>query len=175
MKMRVPLLGSISLTGAIIGAVLLVFVVNGIRRGFKKESRGLLMALAAMAVCAYPDLHAVFTRGIARVFPGYAPYIAYIISYCGVLALLFFIGKKIPPVLNSSPPGVADRCLGGASGLVKGFFAASMLLLVKSGWHLPGSEINKISELAGYVGYVWSKLGLIPELHDFAIVLLLYR
>lgn len=120
--------------------LLLSFVIEGIRIGFSRVVIGLISAIAGLLLAAwfYGAVAAYFKPWLAS--PAVANIAAFLLIFIAVQAAGALLGLICAKIFKWTGLGWLDRMLGAFAGAVKAGFAAAVLVLVFSAFHLKPLE-----------------------------------
>lgn len=120
--------------------LLSAFVVEGIRIGFSRTVLGLISAVAGLMVAAW------FYGAVAAYCRPWLPsaavanIVAFLLIFIAVQAAGALLGLLCAKIFRWAGLGWLDRLLGAAGGALKAAFAAAVLVLVFSAFHLKPLE-----------------------------------
>lgn len=134
-------------------AVMAVFLVRALMRGFIREVMGLVGVVVAIVASAitYNPL-GEFLQHVSGLEAEWWYAVAFALVLVVVFGVFVYLGKGLAKLIHSGPFSALDRLLGGAVGLVKGVLICYLLLnllLLVTPFSVPASL--KESFLASYV------------------------
>jgi len=113
----------------IAGAILLLFLILGLKNGLVIELASLLgIVLAIILASRYSGSLAGWLQGL--VTHEVAPAVAFVLLFVVVLLLVHLVARLIDKMLESMALNWVNRILGGAFGVLKGAFLISTVLFL---------------------------------------------
>lgn len=164
--MELPLIGFVSIQGAILFLLLLVLLLYGYYAGLNKMLSPLFITIVALSVALIPRLHGWVSENISLVFSKESRYAAYLLIFLLMFFILRFIFKSLPRVVELDLPKQLDKAFGAFAGLVLGFISSSLFLIIIYGWKIPVNGLYAKSAIASAICKIWAQTSLLPELHS---------
>ena len=164
--MEIPVIGFVSLQGAILGLILVSMAIYGYFAGFSKKMSSFFAVVIALSVAVIPRFHGWVSENISIIFARQSRYAAYLIIFIALACLLKFLFKRCPRVVNLDLPRRADGVLGVISALVQGFAFCTMFLIFIYGWRFPLDGLYARSNIASFISRIWSNTAVLPELYS---------
>lgn len=159
----------INLLDIVLAAVLLLFLVRSVMKGFVRGILGLVGLIAAVLLSAifYQPLATALAQWLGHQgkMPPWLEPTAYGVILVAVLLVFMYLGNTLSKIIRTGPFSAIDRLLGAGVGLIKGILVCFLLinllvLLVPYG--VPASLQNswlqpKILQAGGYL------ISLVPD------------
>lgn len=164
--MTVPIIGFVSIQGAILALILVSMCIYGYFSGFSKKISSFFAVVIALSVAVIPQFHGWVSESISIIFARQSRYAAYLVIFLTLALALKFIFKRLPTVVNLNLPRRADSVLGVISALVQGFAFCTMFLILIYGWRFPIDGLYARSSIASFISRVWSQTAVLPELYS---------
>ncbi len=115
----------------IIGIVLLLFALAGLRKGLIIEAFYLASVIVGIYGAMYfSDATADWLSDLINVAPEYLALIAFIITFIVFLVLIRYLGRMISNLVEAIHLGFIDKIGGFAFGIVKGALLVSIIIML---------------------------------------------
>lgn len=155
----------------IIGIILIIFGIAGLRKGFIIEIASLLaLFLGIYGAMTLSDFTAEQLVKFINIKQEYLNTIAFIVTFIILVILINLLGKLLSKVAESISLGGFDKIGGFLFGALKGVLLVSLLIMVLNAFHLSGiikQESKEQSLLYPYVEktvpYVYKGFDLVQE------------
>ncbi|MBN2071552.1 MAG: CvpA family protein [Candidatus Krumholzibacteriota bacterium] len=115
----------------VIGIVLLIFFIIGLKRGLIRQVLEVLGLIAAFIGSFYlAHFLAVFMENRVDLSYRIALIVSAIVIFVGIIILFYFIGISLQKLFKMTILGSFDRLMGGVFGAVKGILLISLVLVI---------------------------------------------
>jgi uncharacterized membrane protein required for colicin V production len=133
------------LIGIIIAIIILVFFVDGVRRGLVRQLLEIIGLVAAF-ICAYDVGHSIAGRydGVLRLSHRILLIGASVLVFVAVVLLFHLVGLLIGKIVSVTLLGPVDKLGGGIFGALKGVLFVSLLCVLCFSLPLPGGFKEKL-------------------------------
>lgn len=145
----------------IIAIPILLFLVNGFRKGFIEEVLGLLGQIIAIFLAfTYMNLLADFWKEFYSIDSGWIPFFSFVIIYIVAIVLVRLLIKVLESFIKLVRLSLVNRIFGGLFAAFKGALIISVFLVLLSLLDQPSTENKDSSLLYGYI------LPIAPKTYD---------
>ncbi len=133
------LIMEINYLDVVLGIILLLFGIGGLRKGFIIEVSSLLGFVAGVYGALYfSDFTAAKLSTQFDIPPTYLNAVAFLLTFIVLALLVNLIGKLLSKVVKEVNLGAFDKIGGFVFGALKGLLLCSLLIMVLNAFHLNG-------------------------------------